>query len=246
MLLHGVEHSLQKKGSTPLYVQLQQLLRDAIAEGRVAAEDAIPTERDLAHKLDVSRITVRKAIDGLVDEGLLTRRRGTGTFVRGARVEKSFSKLSSFSEDMMSRGRHPSTQWVSRAHGAVNPEEALSLGLSPGSPVYRFHRIRYADGAPMALEYSTIASFCLASIDAVEHSLYAALDAAGHRPVRALQRSRAVALDAEQAEALATSVGAPGLYIERRGFLADGRPVEFTRTFYPGDAYDLVAELNMG
>jgi GntR family transcriptional regulator len=188
---------------------------------------------------------VRKAIDGLVDEGLLTRRQGAGTFVRGARVEKNFSKLSSFSEDMISRGRVPSSKWISRSEGAVTPEEALSLGLSPGSPVYRFYRIRYADDAPMALEHSTIPHYCLPTIALVENSLYAALDKTGFRPIRALQRLRAIAFNAEQAEALETDVNAPGLFIERRGFLTDGRAAEFTQSYYRGDAYDLVSELNI-
>ena len=96
---------------------------------------------------------MRKALDALVSEGLLTRRQGAGTFV-AARVEKSFSKLSSFTEDMISRGRRPESVWLSRSSGAVTPEESLTLGLSPGSQVYRFNRIRYADGSPMALEYS--------------------------------------------------------------------------------------------
>jgi GntR family transcriptional regulator len=132
---------LEKNDPAPLYLQLQKVLREAIRARVFVADDAIPPERDLAEAFDVSRITVRKAIDGLVNEGLLTRRRGAGTFV-AARVEKSFSKLSSFSEDMISRGRKPHSVWVSKSEGAVTPEEALSLGLSPGSLVYRFHRIR--------------------------------------------------------------------------------------------------------
>ena len=101
--------SFREGNRAPLYLQLQQLLRDAI-QGEVLAEDeAIPPERDLAVEYEVSRVTVRKAIGGLVDERLLTRRRGAGTFV-AARVEKSFSKLSSFTEDMLSRGRQPSSR----------------------------------------------------------------------------------------------------------------------------------------
>ncbi|UDF02856.1 GntR family transcriptional regulator [Asticcacaulis sp. AND118] len=234
---------LEKTDPAPLYLQLQKVLREAIRSRVFMADDAIPPERDLAEEFDVSRITVRKAIDGLVNEGLLTRRRGAGTFV-AARVEKSFSKLSSFSEDMISRGRKPHSVWVNKSAGAVTPEEALSLGLSPGSLVYRFHRIRYADDSTMALEYSTIPGYCLPSVEAVGDSLYAALEASGHRPVRALQRLRAISFNRDQAEQLSVNIGEPGLFIERRGFLADGRAAEFTQSYYRGDAYDVVAELN--
>ncbi|QAY77871.1 GntR family transcriptional regulator [Sphingosinicella sp. BN140058] len=244
MRLSEASGALRRDDPQPLYLQLQQLLRSAIQESRIAKDMAIPTERDLSEEFDVSRITVRKAVDGLVDEGLLTRRRGAGTFVVGQRVEKIFSKLSSFSEDMISRGRRPHSLWVSRGVGSVTPEEALTLGLSPGSTVYRFHRIRLADGEPMASEKATIPAYCLPSVDAVGDSLYEALQRTGHRPVRALQRLRAVSFGKEQAEALDVPAGAPGLFIERVGFLADGRAAELTHCHYRGDSYDVVAELH--
>ena len=98
---------------------------------------------------------------------------------------------------MAARGRKASSSWISRAPGKVNPEEAMMLGLSPGAPVLRFARIRYADDEPMALEFSTIAGYCLASVDVVQDSLYDALEKAGNRPVRALQRLRAVPFGGE-------------------------------------------------
>src|SRR6186713_1084325 len=194
--------SLDESSSLPLYQQLQRALREAIDKRLLAPDDALPAERDLAIEFDVSRITVRKAIDGLVGEGLLVRRQGSGTFVR-ARVEKNFSKLTSFSEDMRARGRNPRSVWLKRAAGTVTPEESLTLRLSPGTPVYRFHRIRFADDAPMSLEYVTILASCLPGVNAVETSLYEALEKAGNRPVRALQRLRAVLFTQEQADLLA-------------------------------------------
>ena len=235
--------TLDADDPAPLYLQLQRAIRDAIDGGKIRAEQALPAERELAAQLSVSRITVRKALDGLVNDGLLIRRQGAGTFVAG-RVEKQFAKLTSFSEDMLSRGRTPSSEWTLKAKGAVTPDEALKLGLSPGAPVYRFNRIRFADAMPMALEQSTIAGDCLPNLEAVDVSLYAALEANGSRPVRALQRLRAVLFNAEQAQLLHVDIGAPGLFIERRGFLEDGRTVETTHSWYRGDAYDFVAELN--
>jgi DNA-binding transcriptional regulator YhcF (GntR family) len=151
---------LDKKNGQPLYQQLERLLKGAIERNVIGPNDALLPERDLASELDVSRITVRKAIDGLVAEGLLVRRQGSGTFVK-ARVEKNFSQLSSFSDDMRARGLHPRSVWLKRSQGTVTPEESLTMQLSPGTPVYRLHRIRFADDAPMALEYATVlASSC--------------------------------------------------------------------------------------
>ena len=231
------------EGKGPLYRRLQDALRRAIESSVLGPQDALPPERELAAEFAVSRITIRKALDGLVADGLLTRRQGAGTFVSG-RVEKQFAKLTSFSEDMAARGRMPRSEWLLRASGNVTPEESLTLGLSPGAPVYRFHRIRFADDLPMAIEYSTIPGFGLASADSVRDSLYSALKAAGNRPSRALQRLRAVSVDAERARLLGVEPGVAALYIERRGFLDDGRVIEATQSWYRGDAYDFVAELN--
>ena len=235
---------LDESSAQPLYQQLAT--RTARRPSRTASSG--PTtrcrpERDLAEMLAVSRITVRKAIDELVEEGLLIRKQGSGTFVSN-RVEKNFAKLTSFSEDMRARGREPRSVWLNRAEGTVTPEESLTLRSSPGTPVYRFHRIRYADDAPMALEYATVLRDCLPSLDAVETSLYEALEVSGNRPVRALQRLRAVLLTAEQAKLLKAQERDAGLLVARVGYLKDGRAVEFSQSYYRGEIYDFVAELS--
>ena len=224
----------------PLYRQLERKLCDAIDARILAPGEALPPERDLAAAYHVSRVTVRKALDGLVDARLLTRRRGAGTYV-AAPIEKNFANLSSFTEDMEGRGRTPSSSWITRGTGIVTPEEALALGLSPGSAVTRLSRVRHADGISMAIEQSSIPADILPSADAVGASLYATLGAA--RPVRVLQRLRAVLLDAEEIALLGIDGPAAGLLIERRGFAASGRAVEFTRSLYRGDGYDIVSEL---
>jgi GntR family transcriptional regulator len=109
--------------------------------------------------------------------------------------------------------------------------------------VYRFHRVRYADERPMCLEYATVAGHCLPSLEAVDKSMYEALQRSDNRPVRALQRLSALLLNAEQARLLDARSDA-GLAVERLGFLSDGRVVEFCRSYFRGDAYDFVAELS--
>jgi GntR family transcriptional regulator len=238
---------LDGDSTLPLYLQLHRALRAAIDTGVVGPDDPLPSERQLAADLGISRITVRKAIDALVAEGRLLSRQGAGHFVIApARIDKNFAKLSSFSEDMRSRGREPSSRWLKKGDGVVTPDEALKLGVSPGTRVLRLHRLRFADGAPMAIEYATVLASVLRSVDEVKSSLYDALDAMGTRPVRALQRLSALLLDDEQAKLLRTEPDAAGLLVERIGYGANGRALEFTQSIYRGDTYDFVAELSAG
>ena len=231
-------------GRQPLYRQVTAAIRDAITGRQLRPNDALPPERELAELFGVSRITVRKAIRELVGEGVLDTQHGSGTFVR-AKVEKNFAQLNSFSEEMKSRGLVPSSRWLSRSSGNVRPEEALTLRASPGTPVYRFKRVRLADDEPMSIEQTTILASCLASADEVEHSLYAALRKTGNHPVRALQRLSALLLNEEQASMLGAAAGAAGLLVERVGFNADGVAIEYSQSFYRGDTYDFVAELSL-
>lgn len=229
---------------TPLYRQLQIGLRQLLVEDALPADEAIPGERELAAGLGVSRVTVRKAIRALVDKGLLEQRQGSGTFVT-ARLEQPLSRLTGFSEDIRARGQEPGLTWLDRSVGVATPEEAMALNLSPGAEVSRLYRIRSADDKPLALEQATLPRHVLSDPGIVEHSLYAVLSKLGLRPSRALQRLRAELLGMEHARLLQVPPGSAALYIERRGFLSDGTPVEFTRSHYRGDAYDFVAELSI-
>jgi GntR family transcriptional regulator len=245
--LAQVLQSLDHDSNVPLYQQLQRALREAIEKGLIGPQDALPSERQLAAELGISRITVRKAIEGLAEDGILERRQGAGNFVGApTRIDKNFAKLTSFSEDMRARGSTPHSEWLKRTEGTVTPEEAMKLALSPGTLVYRFHRLRYADDAPMAIEYATVVASALPSLDAVKDSLYDALERAGNRPVRALQRLSALLLNEEHARLLEAQERDAGLMVERLGYLRDGRAVELSHSIYRGDTYDFVAELNAG
>ena len=231
--------------SAPLYLRVKKLLQGAIAQGELKAGDSIPSERDAAELLAISRVTVRKAFTELVREGILVQRRGSGTFVRGQRqqFEQPLSRLTSFSEDMRLRGIVTEADWLERSSGLPTPEEALKLSISPNEHVCRFHRLRRANGEPLALELAVIPHRFLDDPGTVRVSLYEALERRGFRPVRALQRLHATALGPREARLLDQSEGSPSLFIERIAYLPDGRTVEFTRSHYRGDSYDFVAEL---
>ena len=234
-------------GSAPLYAKLKNLVQQSIVAGELKEGDAVPAERDIASMLSISRVTVRKAFAELVSEGVLVQRRGSGTYVSGParRLEQPLSRLTSFTQDMHLRGISTKADWLGRSSGLPTPEEAMKLSISPSEHVLRLHRLRHANGEPLAIENALVPQKFLPELEAVEESLYAALEARGVRPVRALQRLHAAALTLQDAKLLNMPTGSPALFIERVSYLSDGRPVEYTRSCYRGDAYDFIAELTL-
>lgn len=240
--------SLQAASGGPLYLRLRQTLEDAIHAGRLSHGDALPAERDLANYANISRVTVRKAVDDLVNAGLLVRRQGSGTFVVKpvSRVQQPLSRLTSFTEDMARRGLATRSEWLERGLFHPSPEEMMMLGVAAGTLVGRIGRLRISDDMPLAIERASISSEFLPDPAAVSSSLYAELERMDARPIRAIQRISACNVKEPEAKLLAVPVGAAGLSIERISYLASGRVVEFTRSLYRGDTYDFVAELTLG
>lgn len=238
---------LQAGGSGPLYLKLRQTLEEAIQSGKLNHGDALPPERDLADYANISRVTVRKAVDDLVKDGLLVRRHGSGTFVVKpvSKVEQSLSRLTSFTEDMARRGLTTRAQWLDRGLFHPSPDEMMILGLPADALVARLGRLRIADDLPLAIERACISSEFLPDPAQVTGSLYAALGQRGCRPVRAVQRISAYNIKEPDAALLGVTAGVAGLSIERVSYLGSGRVVEFTRSLYRGDAYDFVAELTL-
>lgn len=234
--------AVQRRGGRPRYEQLREALHELIRHGVAGPGGALPAERELARMTGWSRVTVRKALAGLVEQGIVSSRPGAGTFV-GERIVRSFSRLTSFTDDLRARGLDPRVVFLERSVGEATPDEAVALAIPPGGGVVRLHRLRFAGESPLAVERTVVPQSILPGAELVAVSLYETLEALNVAPYRAVQRLRAVAVDAATAHLLELPTGSPGLQIERRAFLADGRPVEFTRSVYRADAYDFVAEL---
>jgi GntR family transcriptional regulator len=227
----------------PVYLRLASTLRGLIELGDLKGGDALPSERDLAQAAGLSRVTVRKALEVLTDEGLIARRQGAGSFVT-RQIEQPASVLIGFTDDMRRRGAVAASRVIRQAEGLPDPSEMLKLGLSPADRVLRLSRVRLSDGEPLAIENAVVPARALGAAT-LGASLYAALKAAGNMPVRALQRVQAGIATEAEAELLNLTPGSPVLRIERRSFLANGRPIEVTVSAYRGDRYDFIAELSL-
>ncbi len=231
----------------PRYVQLRHRLEEGIADGILAPNASLPPEREIAELTDLSRVTVRKAIQELVREGTIEQRQGSGSFVREpeTRLEQTLTHLTSFTEDMQKRGLATTSIWFERGIFMPSPEEIERLALAPGQQVARIYRLREADGRPIALERTALPPDILPNPTEVTSSLYELLERSGMRPARAFQKISAINLGSDEADLLGVAEGTAGLRIQRMSYLGSGRVAEFTRSTYRGDAYDFVVELRL-
>ncbi|WP_158915239.1 GntR family transcriptional regulator [Caulobacter sp. S45] len=228
--------------STPLYLQLAANLRRHINDGGIDPGNALPSERDLMEMTGMSRVTIRKAIEKLIEEGLLFRKQGSGTFV-APRIEAPGSILSGFSEDARRRGDSPGVIWMFRTYATPTDEEATALEISQTTSVARLGRVRLLGGEPLAIEHAVVPARFLPNLSELGDSLYAALGSGGFNPVTGQQRIRASLATPTEAGIFSIRQNSEVLRIERLTRLADGTPVEFTRSAYRGDRYDFVSEL---
>jgi len=228
--------------ATPLYLQLARNLEAAIHAGVWKAEQALPSERTLSEQLGLSRVTARKALEILLEQGLIRRNQGSGTFIT-PRLEQPLSRLSSFSEMLRLKGFVPGSQWLERGIAVPTHEEVIRLGLSPTDQVARLKRLRKADDTVMAIEMSALPAALLPHPEAIGDSLYQYLESIGRPVVRALQHIRAINASAEFAALVGIEPGTAMLLMTRIGYLDDNTAIELTDTYCRNDYYDFVAEL---
>ncbi len=232
------------RGTEASYRHLAQVLKTFIQSGAIAAGAPLPAERVLCEMLGLSRVTVRKAIEILIEQGMVSSRQGAGNFVVFRFVEP-LTLLASFSEDMRRRGKTAGSIWISREIVWPDSEEAMALAIPQGLKVMRCARVRTADQQPIALEFATVRAAFVGDTTDFGDSLYGALYQHGVIPERAMQRVRAEMIRSDHARLLKTQAATAVFSIERRSFTADGQPVELTKSIYRGDLYDYVVEIGM-
>ena len=226
------------------YVRVRDYLRSLVTH-ELAVGDAIPSERLLCERFGVSRMTVRQAVDALVVEGLLQREQGRGTFVAPVKMDLEV-RLASFGEEMHRRGMEPSSRVLAAEEVAATPDIADALDLLPGEQVFYLHRVRYADGEPMAIEQSWLPVRLVPGLfdDDVPASMYGELRRRGLEPDWGEDTVAATEVDTRDAELLGLRVGKAVLRLSRRTFAGQVACV-YSRSSYRADRYVLWVPLRV-
>lgn len=237
---------INKNSPVPIYHQLEEAIKQQIENGLLKEEELIPSEREFAERFQISRMTVRQAINNLVADGYLNRKKGRGTFVSKKKVEQELQGMTSFTEDMLSRGMNPSSKLLSFKIIGADKKTALDLKIAENEPIYKIKRIRLADGAPMALETAYIPVNLIPGLSEENSNLSLYQYIEEHLALtisEATQEIEAAIADIEIAEPLGIDEGEPILFIVRIAYLQDGTPFELVKSSFRGDRYRFIATM---
>jgi GntR family transcriptional regulator len=232
---------------SPLYERVESVLAADIADGSLLPEAQLPPEEGLIERFKVSRTTVRKAIQNLIERGLVEVRRGKGTFVTQPKITQELTELTGFVEGMQALGRNPTARLLDERIVAADGAVAHHLALAPGTLVVRLRRVRLADGVAMSFDETYLPRDIgekVASNDLETEPVFALLEEKYDTPlVEAEYKLEAAAADPVAAQALQVPTGSPIFLIERTSYTTGNRPVDFERLHYRGDLIRFVTRL---
>lgn len=232
--------NIDKDLPIPYHYQLRELLRDEVTSGRWEVGQQLPSERELCDAFNLSRTTVREAIDALVSEGLLRREKGRGTFVAEPKIREMWLKEpDSFTDSMQEQGYKIETRVLNLAVIPSPHKVARELRLRSGEQVIILERLRLILQEPILVVTSYLPErLCpdLVNVDFSNHSLYQILrEKYNMKIARAKRMVEAVAATEMEASLLNIRLGAPLLLIESTAYLEDGTPIEYFKARHRGD-----------
>lgn len=233
---------VSRSSPLPLYHQVEVDMRQRIESGEWQRGEQIPTEAELCTIYGASRITIREAVRRLTEEGLLVRRRGSGTFVREARITAGARGLTSFTEEMAARGLRGESRILSVDVRACSPPVSDRLGLVPGAEVITIRRLRVVDGSPMGIQRACLPAERFPGLDKIDlgaGSLYAVLaDLYGVVPAEAEETFEVAPVRAADARLLQVGAGSCAFRVERVTF-DDRGAFEYVMSIMRGDRYQV-------
>jgi GntR family transcriptional regulator len=231
----------------PRYYEIEQALRARIAD--LKPDEPLPSDAMLCEEFGVSRMTARNAVQRLVQEGIVYRVPGRGTFVAEPPVHRQAGNLLSFTEEMRRRGRVPHSRVLLREVREPRPSEASALQLKPGETVIVLRRLRLADDEPIVIEEAVFPAAAVATLlesaDLEHRSLHDTLVDGNHVPTQGRARLGAEAAGADDAALLDVPVDSPLLVEKRVIHDQDGRPLELCESRYAGDRYGLDVQFDV-
>jgi GntR family transcriptional regulator len=225
----------------PRYYQLKEIMRERVRKGEWKPGDLIPSERELSETYSISRMTARQAVTDLVSEGLFYREQGKGTFVSQLKMTQQLMHLTGFTEDIKARGQRPGTRVLNASMQPADQETAERLRTQVGAPIFYLQRLRLADEAPLAIEYSQVCfKGCerLLGEDLEKNSLYRLLEGKYGQPLlEAEQELEAGLAGKEESELLQVLIGSPVLFTRRTTYTDRNQPLEYAKAVYCGSKY---------
>jgi GntR family transcriptional regulator len=236
--------ALERSNPVPLYYQLKEVLRQQIKSGQLAPNTAIPSEPELVASYQVSRATVRQALTELVNEGLLYRMHGKGTYVREPRMEEHINELSSLMNELTRRGKRPGGILLLSELARGSEMVRRQLKLAEDEQVIRLERLRTADGQPIAYEVDYIPYLRSSSLyqrvrEVADGSLYQLLASEGLLPATVEQSIIAAHAQARESELLRIPAGEAVMRVRSTAFAPVGLPIAYSETLFPLDRFDL-------
>ncbi|MEO6924318.1 MAG: GntR family transcriptional regulator [Bryocella sp.] len=243
----AVFEPLDKSSFTPMYFQIQTQLLEQIKSGQLLVGDALPGEEELSRIYGVSRMTSRQALQALTSQGLTYRQRGRGTFVLQPKVEKNIAHLLGFSAEMRTLGVKASSRILGMGVSPAAPDIAKRLEIDAGRPAFSLHRLRLADGVPVAIEEVWLSQEQFPGIEKtnfLRRSLYQTLRE--QYDIRVGSADEVIeARPASRHEAFLLEVAPKSslLMISRTLLTVDGKPIEAGISLYRGDRYRAILRI---
>jgi GntR family transcriptional regulator len=232
---------------SPLYSHVEAVLASEIADGYLKVGDQLPTEDSLIERFEVSRITVRRAIQNLVSRGVVEIRRGKGTFVAAPKITQELTELTGFVEDMHAVGRRPTARLIGKDFVTADMRVAGQLALTKGERVVRIRRVRLADGIPLSFDETYLPLALGKKIitnNLKTEPIFSLLERKYDVPlIEAEYKLESVVAEVEVAAALRVKQGSPIFLIERTSYSTGGRPVDYEKLYYRGDLVRFVTRL---
>jgi GntR family transcriptional regulator len=233
--------------ASTLYARIEETIATEIAQGEYRPGDQLPTEGALLQRFQVSRITVRRAVQNLVNRGLLEIRRGLGTFVLSPRIEADLTRLTGFVEDMNAAGRKATARVIGQGVVASSARVAERLQLGKGTKVMQIKRVRIADGMPISLDETYLPlplGKQIVNNDLRLHPIFTLLEEEYGVPlVEADYTLEATIASKAVADALQVRAGSPIFQVERTSMTTGNQPVDYEVLSYRGDLVRFVTKL---